>query len=114
MKIHKIVPICVALLAIIIFSKYNKLKNKIILVILIIFSSYVFTFFSYRRLSKFLTNGTIAIGGKTDPSEKFIEPTILIDVKPTDPVMQEEIFGPILPIVNINNAYEAIKFINDR
>ncbi|XP_051154267.1 aldehyde dehydrogenase, dimeric NADP-preferring isoform X1 [Leptopilina boulardi] len=68
----------------------------------------------FQRLSKFLTNGTIAIGGKTDPSEKFIEPTILIDVKPTDPVMQEEIFGPILPIVNINNAYEAIKFINDR
>ncbi|XP_043471761.1 aldehyde dehydrogenase, dimeric NADP-preferring isoform X2 [Leptopilina heterotoma] len=68
----------------------------------------------FHRLSKFLTNGTVAIGGKTDPSEKFIEPTILIDIKPTDPVMLEEIFGPILPIVNINNAYEAIKFINAR
>ncbi|XP_033227379.1 aldehyde dehydrogenase, dimeric NADP-preferring isoform X2 [Belonocnema kinseyi] len=68
----------------------------------------------FQRLSKFLSNGTVAVGGKTDPSEKYIEPTILVDVKPSDPVMQEEIFGPILPIVNINNAYEAIRFINDR
>jgi acyl-CoA reductase-like NAD-dependent aldehyde dehydrogenase len=39
---------------------------------------------------------------------------VLTDVKPSDPVMQEEIFGPILPILNVENAYEAIKFINDR
>lgn len=56
----------------------------------------------------------MAIGGKSDVQDLFIEPTILIDVKPTDPVMQEEIFGPILPIVNIDNAYDAIKFINSR
>lgn len=46
--------------------------------------------------------------------EKFISPTILVDIKPTDPIMQDEIFGPILPIINVNNAYEAIKFINNR
>ena len=56
----------------------------------------------------------MACGGETDPSERFISPTILVDVKPTDPVMQEEIFGPILPIINVENAYEAIKFINSR
>jgi acyl-CoA reductase-like NAD-dependent aldehyde dehydrogenase len=59
-------------------------------------------------------NGQIAMGGDVNATEKYISPTILIDVKSTDPIMQEEIFGPILPIVNVNNAYEAIKFINNR
>ena len=70
--------------------------------------------FIFRRVSSLLKSGKIAIGGKTDASEKFIEPTVLIDVQATDPVMTEEIFGPILPIVNIQNAFEAIKFINSR
>ena len=65
-------------------------------------------------MATFLTNGDVAIGGKTDPKEKYIETTILVNVRPTDPIMQEEIFGPILPFVHISNAYEAIKFINDR
>lgn len=56
----------------------------------------------------------MAYGGESDPSERFIAPTILVDVKPTDPVMQDEIFGPILPIVSVSNVYEAIKFINSR
>jgi acyl-CoA reductase-like NAD-dependent aldehyde dehydrogenase len=61
-----------------------------------------------------LKSGTVAIGGETDAGENFIAPTILTDVDINDPVMQEEIFGPILPIVNIDNAYHAIKFINSR
>lgn len=61
-----------------------------------------------------LQNVNIAIGGQTDPSENYISPTIVTDVKPTDPLMHEEIFGPILPIVNVNNAFEAIKFISER
>ncbi|KAF3429543.1 hypothetical protein E2986_00708 [Frieseomelitta varia] len=68
----------------------------------------------YQRLVKYLNNGKVAIGGVCDASERYISPTILIDVKPTDPVMQDEIFGPILPFININNAYEAINFINSR
>lgn len=59
-----------------------------------------------------MKNGTVAVGGKTDSEEKFIEPTILVDVKSTDLVMQEEIFGPILPIMTVGNAFDAIKFIN--
>ncbi|CAO1387428.1 unnamed protein product [Diamesa tonsa] len=69
---------------------------------------------NFQRLSGFLNSGKLAIGGKTDVNEKFIEPTILMDVLPTDPVMQEEIFGPILPIIPIDNAFEAINFINSR
>ncbi|XP_067213847.1 aldehyde dehydrogenase family 3 member B2 isoform X2 [Linepithema humile] len=69
----------------------------------------------YNRLVNFLNgNGKIAIGGNVNPKEKYISPTILIDVKQTDPIMQEEIFGPILPIININDANEAIKFIKSR
>ncbi|KAK6643140.1 hypothetical protein RUM43_004643 [Polyplax serrata] len=68
----------------------------------------------FQRLSKFLSNGKIAIGGDTDASERYIAPTILTDVQASDPVMQEEIFGPILPIINIQNTYDAIKFINSR
>lgn len=68
----------------------------------------------FQRLHGYLSNGTIAVGGQTDASERFISPTILTDVKPTAPVMQEEIFGPILPIINVESAFDAIKFINSR
>lgn len=56
----------------------------------------------------------IAVGGEIDQQERFISPTIIVDVKATDPIMQEEIFGPILPVVNIESAYDAINFINSR
>lgn len=73
------------------------------------------SYYSCRRLVTFLNgNGKIALGGDTNPTERYIAPTVLVDIKPTDPIMQEEVFGPILPIINITNAYEAIKFINDR
>lgn len=68
----------------------------------------------FRRLKELLKSGTIAVGGDTDASERYIGPTILTDVSPNDPVMKEEIFGPILPIVTIESAYEAIGFINNR
>lgn len=59
-----------------------------------------------------LKGAEIAFGGNTNAEDKYIEPTILINVKRTDPVMQEEIFGPILPIVTVDNAFDAIQFIN--
>lgn len=49
-----------------------------------------------------------------DLEDRFIEPTILVDVSPSDAVMQEEIFGPILPIINVSNSKEAADFINAR
>lgn len=68
-----------------------------------------------RRLSELIdSSGKVAVGGDRIAGERFISPTILVDVKPTDAVMQDEIFGPILPIVNVDNAYEAISFINSR
>lgn len=65
-------------------------------------------------MTTLLKGADVAIGGKTDPDDLYIEPTILINVTADDPIMQDEIFGPILPIVNIENAFDAIKFINGR
>ncbi|XP_031633305.1 aldehyde dehydrogenase, dimeric NADP-preferring [Contarinia nasturtii] len=67
---------------------------------------------NFQRLVKMLKGADIALGGNTDAEERYIEPTILINVKRTDPVMQDEIFGPILPIINVDNAFDAIQFIN--
>ncbi|KRF78512.1 uncharacterized protein Dvir_GJ18456, isoform B [Drosophila virilis] len=69
---------------------------------------------NFQRLLGLMKSGRVAVGGKYDASERFIEPTILVDVKPDDPIMEEEIFGPILPIYTVENAYDAIKFINAR
>lgn len=68
----------------------------------------------FQRLTHFLKSGNVAVGGDTDPSERYIAPTILINVSSDDPIMKEEIFGPILPIVVVDSAYEAIGFINSR
>ncbi|XP_045477791.1 aldehyde dehydrogenase, dimeric NADP-preferring-like [Harmonia axyridis] len=69
--------------------------------------------FHFNRLVKLLKDVKIAIGGHTDSTDRFICPTVVIDVLPGEPLMQEEIFGPILPIVNVTNVNEAIKFINE-
>lgn len=70
----------------------------------------------YRRLQELLKNnsGSVAVGGDGDASENYLAPTILINVDGKDPVMKDEIFGPILPIVTVQNAYDAISFINNR
>lgn len=68
----------------------------------------------FKRLIEFIKPENIAIGGKINVDERIITPTILINVDPNDRVMQEEIFGPILPIVNVKNYQEAINFINER
>ncbi|NXO40848.1 AL3B1 dehydrogenase, partial [Locustella ochotensis] len=68
----------------------------------------------FRRLRALLGSGRVALGGQTDEAERYIAPTVLVDVQPSDPVMQEEIFGPILPVITITNMDEAIDFINSR
>ncbi|XP_032590149.1 aldehyde dehydrogenase family 3 member B2 isoform X1 [Drosophila grimshawi] len=69
---------------------------------------------NFQRLLGLMKSGRVAVGGKYDASERYIEPTILVDVKQDDAIMEEEIFGPILPIYTVENAYDAIKFINSR
>ena len=69
---------------------------------------------AFNRVSGYLKDGKIALGGSTDASERYIEPTLLTDVPLTAPVMQEEIFGPVLPMIPFNDRAEAIKFIDER
>ncbi|MEU9472111.1 aldehyde dehydrogenase family protein [Streptomyces avermitilis] len=68
----------------------------------------------FDRLSGLLDSGRVVTGGGSDRTAKYIAPTVLADVDPESPVMQEEIFGPILPIVTVPGLDEAIDFINDR
>lgn len=68
----------------------------------------------FLRICNLLKNQKVALGGEMDAQELYIAPTVLVDVKPEDDVMNEEIFGPILPILNVIDAREAVKFINSR
>ncbi|XP_016068920.1 PREDICTED: aldehyde dehydrogenase family 3 member B2-like isoform X2 [Miniopterus natalensis] len=68
----------------------------------------------FQRLRGLLGCGRVAIGGQSEESDRYIAPTVLVDVQETEPVMQEEIFGPILPIMNVRSLDEAIDFINHR
>ncbi|XP_037069044.1 aldehyde dehydrogenase family 3 member B1-like isoform X1 [Pollicipes pollicipes] len=69
----------------------------------------------FERIKKLMeSSGTVALGGRCFAGDNFIEPTVLTDVKADEPVMQEEIFGPLLPIVTVQTPAEAIDFINSR
>ncbi|MGP4002305.1 aldehyde dehydrogenase family protein [Streptomyces sp. 8N706] len=68
----------------------------------------------FDRIAALLSSGPIAFGGETDRADRYIAPTVLADVKPDAPVMREEIFGPVLPILTVADLDEAISFINDR
>ena len=68
----------------------------------------------FDRLSSFLTNGDIVFGGKTDRSRLFIEPTVLDNISWEDNVMQDEIFGPILPVIVYDEISEVIEAIVKR
>jgi aldehyde dehydrogenase (NAD+) len=69
---------------------------------------------AFERVSSYLNDGTIRMGGKVDAAERYIEPTLLDNVSLDSAVMREEIFGPVLPIVEIESIEQAIEFINDR
>ena len=60
------------------------------------------------------TSGRVACGGETDEESRYIAPTLIEDVSPDDKIMQEEIFGPLLPFITVENVDKAIEFVNDR
>jgi acyl-CoA reductase-like NAD-dependent aldehyde dehydrogenase len=64
----------------------------------------------YLKQSK----GKIVIGGDGDEKDLFIAPTVVIDCDDSEPLMNEEIFGPVLPIKTVNNLDDAIAFVNAR
>ena len=68
----------------------------------------------FDRLTHLLESGTVIAGGRHDRDELYIEPTVLGEVAPDSPVMAEEIFGPILPVIEVPDLDAAISFINER
>ena len=69
----------------------------------------------HQRVMKLLGGDCqVAIGGQADESDRYIAPTVLTGVTPDHPVMGEEIFGPVLPVLQVANVDEAIDFVNER
>jgi len=68
----------------------------------------------FDRVAALLDSGRIVVGGRHDRAERYIAPTVLAEVDPHAPVMLEEIFGPVLPIIEVAGLDEAIAFIDER
>ncbi len=71
----------------------------------------------FDRLWSLMQDGgydTTVVGGDGDRESRYLAPTVLAGVKPDAAVMQDEIFGPILPVLSIGDVDEAIRFVNDR
>lgn len=68
----------------------------------------------FDRLSGYLKDGDVIEGGQTDREDKYIAPTLMENVDLEKGVMQDEIFGPILPIIEYGNLREAIDFVNSK
>ena len=58
-----------------------------------------------------MTGGAIVTGGKCDPAGRYIEPTIIKDIRPEDPLMQEEVFGPVMPVIDFEDFNEVYGII---
>ncbi len=68
----------------------------------------------YKRIIQLIDNNKVVVGGNTDESDLYISPTIMDNVSFDDAVMQEEIFGPVLPIIEFDDFDWAIKMVKDR
>ena len=69
---------------------------------------------AFDRLVGYIEGADVVMGGEHDRSERYIAPTIIDHVDVDSPIMQEEIFGPIFPIVTFRTTDEAIRFVTDR
>ena len=69
---------------------------------------------SLTRLSNYIKDGEVYYGGSFDDLELYMEPTILVNTDVNSAVMTEEIFGPILPVIEFDNIENIIDFINRR
>jgi aldehyde dehydrogenase (NAD+) len=60
------------------------------------------------------TDGKVVAGGRSDAATLRIEPTVIVDPSPSDPVLAEEIFGPLLPVVAVESLDHAVDFVKSR
>ena len=66
-----------------------------------------------ERLQKLMQQGRISYGGEIDADQKFIAPTLIEEIQPDFPIMQEEIFGPLLPVLTFDNIDRVIEYVNE-
>ena len=69
---------------------------------------------AFERVVGYLKDGEILCGGRHDAASRWIEPTVLGNVSPDAPVMQEEIFGPVFPMMTFKDRQEVIDFVTSR
>ena len=69
---------------------------------------------AFDRLVGYIQGADVVMGGEYDREERYIAPTLIDHVDVNSPIMQEEIFGPIFPIVTFSTTEEAIRFVTDR
>ena len=69
---------------------------------------------AFERVASYLNDGEVVCGGETIAQERYIAPTLLKGVKPSAPVMQEEIFGPVLPMITFDEREEVVRFVTER
>ena len=69
---------------------------------------------AWERVASYLKDGRVVAGGEHIREERYIAPTLLSDVNPSAPVMQEEIFGPVLPMITFDEREEIVRFITER
>lgn len=68
----------------------------------------------FERVTALMGEGDIVFGGQTDAAQRYIAPTLIDNVKPEQKIMQEEIFGPVLPVLTYTYLQEAIDFVRER
>lgn len=68
----------------------------------------------HQRLMRLLDSGRVVAGGQADEGDRYLAPTVLADVKADSAVMEDEIFGPILPVLRVHDVNDAIRFVNAR
>ena len=69
---------------------------------------------AFDRLVGYLDGAEVVVGGEHDKATRYIAPTIIDNVSLDSPIMQEEIFGPIFPVVTFSNIDEAISLVTER
>jgi aldehyde dehydrogenase (NAD+) len=66
------------------------------------------------RFARLLEGQRIHTGGRVDVAKRYVAPTIVLDPAPDSALMQEEIFGPVLPVITVDEMHHAISFVAGR
>ena len=67
---------------------------------------------AFQRLQGYLSEGLVVVGGRSDPETRWIEPTLITGLKPDARILQEEIFGPIFPVLTFSDRQEVADYVN--